>query len=196
MQERFDNNALSPALRKSSALLRRFSWGNIWIQGILAVLGTLPIIFAIGRNLVSKDASGAARAAGLNFGGVLLLLSVVVQLFMLLRSFQCLRIGRRLQSSDPARRPSKANTVNFLWWNLPITMAGLGLGLLGMQIISGILMGRSATTIAPGAIYNPTIGAQMIEPLDIGLVLGNAQILCGHAISLAISLWLLYKLDR
>ncbi|NJN49172.1 MAG: DUF3611 family protein [Alkalinema sp. RL_2_19] len=102
----------------------------------------------------------------------------------------------RLRSSDPTRRPSKLNTLTFLWWNIPIAMAGLGLGLLGLQIISGVLMGRSATTMAPGAIYNPALGSQMIEPLDMGLVLGNAQTLSAHAISLAISLWLLYKLDR
>jgi hypothetical protein len=197
-ENRFEGNTieLSPALRKTSRLLVGLSWANIWAQGVLGVLGTLPVVFAIGRNLVSKDATGAARAAGLNFGGTLLLLSVVVQLFMILRSFQCLRIGRRLRSPDPTRRPSKLNTVNFLWWNIPIALAGLGLGLLGLQIISGVLTGRSATTVAPGAIYNPALGSQMIEPLDMGLVLGNAQILSAHAISLVIVLWLLYKLDR
>jgi hypothetical protein len=197
MSEQIESSLEIPAgLRKTAQMLRGFSWVNIWVQGILAVLGALPVVFAIGRNLVSKDATGAARAAGLNFGGTLLLLSVAVQLFMLLRSFQCLRIGRRLQSSDPARRPSKANTVTFLWLNVLVAMAGLGLGLIAMQVIGGILMGRSATTMAPGAIYNPALGSQMIEPLDMGLVLGNAQILCAHSISLAIVLWLLYRVDR
>jgi Protein of unknown function (DUF3611) len=190
------SSELSPVVKKTASLLRRASWGNIWAQGILAVLGGLPIVFAIGRNLVSKDATGASRAAGLNFGGIILMLSLVVQLFMLLRYFQCLRIGRRLQSRDPDNRPSKVSTINFLWLNILFAMAGLGLGLLGMQVIGGILMGRSATTMAPGAIYNPALGAQMIEPLDMGLVLGNAQILCAHGISLAIGLWLLYKIDR
>jgi hypothetical protein len=200
MNEQFDRPMESmevpDALRKTSTMLRGFSWANIWAQGILAVLGGLPVIFAIGRNMVTKDATGAARAAGLNFGGIILLLSLVVQLFMMLRAFQCLRIGRRLKSRDPERRPSKINTVRFLWLNILCAMGGLGLGLIGMQVISGILTGRSATTMAPGAIYNPTLGAQLIEPLDMGLVLGNAQILCAHAISLAIGLWLLYRVDR
>jgi hypothetical protein len=195
--ERFSEAAEpTAALRKTSALLRRLSWVNIWAQGILAVLAGLPIVFAVGRNMVSKDVNGAARAAGLNFGGVILLLSLVVQLFMMLRAFQCVRIGRRLKSGNPDDRPSKASTINFLWLNILCAMAGLGLGLLGMQVIGGILMGRSATTMAPGAIYNPTLGAQLIEPLDMGMVLGNAQILSAHGISLAIGLWLLYRVDR
>jgi Protein of unknown function (DUF3611) len=184
------------ALRKTAAMMRGFSWANIWAQGILAVLGGLPVVFAIGRNMVSRDAAGVSRAAGLNFGGIILLLSLAVQLFMMLRAFQSLRIGRQLRSSDPERRPSKTNTIRFLWLNILCAMGGLGLGLIGMQVISGILTGRSATTMAPGAIYNPTLGAQMIEPLDMGLVLGNAQILCAHGISLAIGLWLLYRVDR
>jgi hypothetical protein len=196
MNDYMDAPDVSQMLRKTSSLLRKLSWANIWAQGILAVLGGLPIFFAIGRNMVSKDASGAARAAGLNFGGVILLLGLVVQLFMILRAFQCVRIGRRLQASHPDDRPSKASTINFLWLNILFAMAGLGLGLLGMQVIGGILMGRSATTMAPGAIYNPTLGAQLIEPLDMGMVLGNAQILCAHGISLAIGLWLLYRVDR
>jgi hypothetical protein len=196
MNDYMDAPDVSQMLRKTSSLLRKLSWANIWAQGILAVLGGLPIVFAIGRNMVSKDASGAARAAGLNFGGVILLLGLVVQLFMILRAFQCVRIGRRLKASHPEDRPSKASTINFLWLNILFAMAGLGLGLLGMQVIGGILMGRSATTMAPGAIYNPTLGAQLIEPLDMGMVLGNAQILCAHGISLAIGLWLLYRVDR
>jgi hypothetical protein len=191
-----NQSALSPVVKKTSTLLRRASWGNIWAQGILAVLGGLPIVFAVGRNLATKDPTGASRAAGLNFGGVILLLSLVVQLFMMLRAFQSLRIGRRLQARDPDNRPSKVSTINFLWLNILFAMGGLGLGLLGMQVIGGILMGRSATTMAPGAIYNAALGSQMIEPLDMGMVLGNAQILCAHGISLAIGLWLLYKIDR
>jgi Protein of unknown function (DUF3611) len=184
------------ALRRTASMLSKLSWANIWAQGILAVLGALPIIFAMGRNMVSQTPSGASRAAGLNGAGVILLLSLVVQLYVMLRSFQCVRMARQLKSADPARRPSKASTIGFLWQGVVISLAGLGLALLANEAISGILVGRSMASFAPGAVYNPGLAMQVIEPLDLGMALGAAQILCAHTLGLTASLWMLSRIDR
>jgi uncharacterized protein YjeT (DUF2065 family) len=194
MTEQFQMEPAPAALRKTAAMLRKLSWANIWIQGILAVVAGMMILFTIGRNLLSQTPTGGSRAAGLTGAGIILLLSLVVQLYTIVRSFQCIQTGRRLKSDDPALRPSKGNTIDFLWRSVLISIAGLGLALLASQAIGGILLGRSAASI--GAPYNPVLAMQVIEPLDIFLVLANTHILSAHGLGLAITLWLLNRIDR
>jgi uncharacterized protein YjeT (DUF2065 family) len=194
MTEQFQMEPAPAALRKTAAMLRKLSWANIWIQGILAVVAGMMVLFAIARNMLSQNPTGGSRAAGLTAAGVILLLSLVVQLYSMVRSFQCVQTGRRLKSDDPSLRPSKVNTVDFLWRSVLIGMAGLGLALLASQAIGGILLGRSATSVA--APFSPTLAMQAIEPLDIFLTLANTHVLSAHGLGLAITLWLLNRLDR
>jgi hypothetical protein len=193
MHDQFEGNAISSQLRKSSALLRRFSWLNFWIQLILGVVGGGMATFTIIRNILPQG-SGQPRAAGLTETSVLLGLSLLVQAYMLFRAFQCVQTGRRLRQDDPTRRPSKAQTIDFLWRTTLFTFGGLGLAILSAQSVGGILLGRSLASI--GAVFSPIAAAQIIEPLDIFLVLANIHVITAHALGLAITLFLLHRLDR
>jgi Protein of unknown function (DUF3611) len=194
MQEQFDDGAISPPLRKSSALLRRFSWLNFWIQVILGIVAGGMAGFAVIRNMLPQSGGGQTRAAGLTETSVLLGLSLLVQAYMMIRAFQCVQTGRQLRQDDPTRRPSKAETIDFLWRTTLFTFGGLGLAILSAQAVGGILLGRSLASI--GAVFSPMAAAQIIEPLDIFLVLANVHVITAHSLGLAITLFLLQRLDR
>jgi Protein of unknown function (DUF3611) len=194
MQEKFDDSAISPPLRKSSALLRRFSWLNFWIQLILGIVAGGMTFFTVVRNILPQSGGGQSRAAGLTETSILLGLSLLVQAYMILRAFQCVQTGRRLRQDDPTRRPSKAETIEFLWRTILFTFGGLGLAILSAQAVGGILLGRSLASI--GAVFSPVAAAQIIEPLDIFLVLANIHVITAHSLGLAITLFLLQRLDR
>jgi hypothetical protein len=194
MQEQFDESAVSQPLRKSSALLRRFSWLNFWIQLILGVVAGSMATFTIARNLLPSSGTGQSRAAGLTGTSVLLGLSLLVQAYMLIRAFQCVQTGRRLRQEDPNQRPSKAQTIDFLWRTVLFTFGGLGLAILSAQAVGGILLGRSLASL--GAMFNPLSATQIIEPLDIFLVLANVHVITAHSLGMAITMFLLYRLDR
>ncbi|MBE9030829.1 DUF3611 family protein [filamentous cyanobacterium LEGE 11480] len=193
-EERFEESGISPALRKSSLMLRRFSWLNFWIQIILGLVALLMTLFTVGRNVFGQGETGAPRAAGLTETSVLLFLSLAVQIYMAFRAFQCVQTGRRLRQEDPNQRPRKGQTIDFLWRTTLFTFGGLGLAILSAQAVGGILLGRSFASI--GAPYSPALAVQVIEPLDIFLVLANVHVITAHSLGLAITLFLLNRLDR
>jgi hypothetical protein len=193
MYDRFEDTELSPALRKSSLLLRRVSWLNFWIQVILGVVAGGMATFTVMRNMLPTG-NGQPRAAGLTETSILLGLSLVVQIYMAYRAFQCVQTGRRLRREDPAHRPSKIQTIDFLWRSIVFTFGGLGLAILSAQAVGGILLGRSFASF--GAPFSPALAIQIIEPLDIFLVLANIHVITAHSLDLAITLFLLNRLDR
>jgi Protein of unknown function (DUF3611) len=192
--DRFEERAISLPLRKSSALLRRFSWLNFWIQLILGVVAGGMATFTIIRNMLPQAGGNQPRAAGLTETSIFLALSLLVQVYMLIRAFQCVQTGRKLRQDDPTYRPSKAQTIDFLWRSVLFTFCGLGLAILSAQSVGGILLGRSLASI--GAVFSPLSAAQIIEPLDIFLVLANVHVITAHSLGLAITMFLLYRLDR
>lgn len=193
MYDRSEDNELSPALRKSSLFLRRLSWLNFWIQVILGLIAGGMALFTVIRNMLPTG-NGQPRAAGLTETSILLGLSLVVQAYMAYRSFQSVQTGRRLRQADPAQRPRKGQTIEFLWRSTLFTFGGLGLALLSAQAVGGILLGRSFASF--GAPYSPVLAVQIIEPLDIFLVLANVHVITAHSLGLAITVFLLHWLDR
>jgi hypothetical protein len=188
-----ENMSPAPAnLRQTGKMFRRFGWFGVWAEGILVAVAGGLFLFGSARAQVPTPAGGTSPGTG---GGLFLLaLSLLIQLYVVFRCFQCVQIGRRLAAENPNFRPKKSDTIQFLWWSILIAGTGMLLAILAAQAISGTLLGRSAASIA--APLNPLLINQIIQPLYLFVVLANTHIITAQFIGLAISLWLLYRISR
>jgi hypothetical protein len=173
-------------------MFRRFGWFGVWAEGVLVVVAGGLFLFGSARAQLPTQPGMTSPGTG---GGLfLLVLSLLIQMYMVFRCFQCVQIGRRLAEENPNFRPKKSDTIQFLWWSILISGAGMLLAILAAQAISGTLLGRSAASIA--APLNPLLVNQIIQPLDLFVVLANTHIITGQFIGLAVALWLLYRISR
>lgn len=194
MTNEFEQPVAPPNLKQVSQTFRMVGWISLWIQLVLAVISGVIFAFA-GVALAMGRANAGNETNPATGGGVLFaIVSLLVLLYGLYQSFQCVKIGRRLKETNPNLRPKKSETVSFLWRTLLIRGVGLALAVVAAEAIAGVLLGKSF--MAVGAIFSPGAQLQIVQPLDIFLVLANTHLITAHFMGTTATMWLLNRIDR
>lgn len=177
-------------LQRIATQFRLLGWGIFWTQITLAVVAFGVLMFNnLGRSL-TRD-----RIVGLGPGLSLTSLALVALAYTTYHAFRYVQLSQRL-SGDPSRRPSRAETRNFVVRGVWVNAGGLLLAVLGYQALAGSLTFQ-ASMQQPGftGLNNP-MGNNAITSLEMFSMLSNTQVLTGHVLSLFVSLWLLRLLHQ
>jgi Protein of unknown function (DUF3611) len=182
------NGSASQTVRKIAAQLRRVGWAGFWLQLVLAVVSSIIFLFSL--PFASSGASNPGTGGSLLFalGGLLILYGSTYW------SFRYVMTSRQLKNPD--LRPRKAETIQIVRWGLLCSILGMGSSVMGAESMGGTLLGKSLSTVLPGAIFSPDALSKIIQPLDIFIVLANTHIITAHFIGIVCSLWLLDRLNK
>jgi hypothetical protein len=185
--------SLPPAVRRIATALRWYGWVSVWIQGVLGIISSLVLLFAV--------ASLSARAGGGNPGtstgfifAILGLIAVYIGAFW---GFRYTRLAKGLRSSDMGKRPKPKDVLQTLRLGLLISLGGMLVSLLGGQAIIGALLAKALSQPQGAAVFGAGANVtQFVQPLDIFVVQANTNILLAHFGGIACTLWLFRTVDR
>lgn len=182
------------SLKQVSKTFRLVGWVSLWVQAVLAVISGVIFAFAGVALSMGRPSAGDGAANPATGGGVVFaLVSLGILFYGIYQSFDCVRMGRRIQEPNPSLRPKKLDTIKSLWRSLTIRGVGLLMAVVAAEAIAGVLLGKSF--MAVGAIFSPGSQLQLIQPLDIFLVLANTHLITAHFVGVSSTLWLLKQID-
>ncbi len=166
-------------------------WISLWAQLILAIISGVMLLCVGGSAAMSKPMPGAGPNPGTGGGILFATISLGFLVYGVFQSWQVVKLGRKLKESNPDIRPKKTATVRLLWTSLMFRGVGLMMSVIAAEAIAGILLEKSLAAVA--TFFSQ---AQPVPPLDIFLVLANTHLITAHFIGLAVTLWLLNRIDR
>ncbi|NJN20011.1 MAG: DUF3611 family protein [Leptolyngbya sp. RL_3_1] len=185
--------SLPPAVRRIATALRWYGWVSIWIQGVLGIISSLVLLFAVASLSVRTGGSNPGTSTGFLLA-IVGLVAVYVGAFW---GFRYTRLARGLRSSDVAKRPKPKDVLQTLRWGLLISLGGMLVSLLGGQAIIGSLLAKALSQPQGAAVFGAGANVtQFVQPLDIFVVQANTNILLAHFGGIACTLWLFRTVDR
>ncbi|MGD1907984.1 MAG: DUF3611 family protein [Leptolyngbyaceae cyanobacterium] len=185
--------SLPPAVRRIATALRWYGWASIWIQGVLGVISSLVLLFAVASLSVRAGGSNPGTSTGFLFA-ILGLLAVYVGAFW---GFRYTRLAKGLRSSDTGKRPKPKDVLQTLRLGLFISLGGMLISLLGGQAIIGALLAKALSQPQGAAVFGAGANVtQFVQPLDIFVVQANTNILLAHFGAISCTLWLFRTVNR
>jgi hypothetical protein len=186
--------SLPPAIRRISSAFRRVGWISFWAQVVLAVVASGILLFASAT--VGNRSGGGQPNPGTGAGLALASIGLITVYVSAFWAYRYTRLGRRLRSSDSAKRPTPKEAVQALRIGLIISMAGMLVTLLGGEALIGALLAKALTQPSGTAIFNAGSVSQYVQAFDIFIVQANTNTLLAHFAALAATLWLLRTVNR
>ncbi|MEM1427562.1 MAG: DUF3611 family protein [Cyanobacteria bacterium P01_H01_bin.130] len=178
------NSVSNPAAEVSKMMIRT-SWIGFWVQVVLGVISTIILLFSAAAVIPRAGVPGAANpgtGAGLLFAAI----AVGVLYFSAYQTFRNTLYGRKLLAPKNVR-PTRADTLKLLRFNILVNLGGLGAALMGAEAITGNLLAKAL--VQPNAINVAALDpSKFVQPLDIFVVLGNTHTLVAHFAGLLVSL--------
>ncbi len=176
---------MSNPAAEASRMIIRTSWIGFWVQVILGVISTIILLFSAAAVLPragNPGASSPGTGAGLLFAAI----AVGILYFSAYKTFRNTAYGRRLLAPKNVR-PSRAETLKLLRFNILVNIGGLASALMGAEAITGNLLAKAL--VQPNAINVAALDpSKFVQPLDIFVVLGNTHTLVAHFAGLLVSL--------
>lgn len=184
-------------VERIARLMGRISFLSFWVQIVLGTIGsillllTTPMLFA---RPVAPGAVAVGPGPGSIGGLAVAVLAMVSLLISIFYTFTNRQHARRLQAARPDR-PSKAETLKRLRWSVRVNLAGLALGLVGAEAVTGQLTNKLLMQSNPFSMgfVDPS---RFVQALDVFVVLGNTHGLFAHFCNLAASLWLIDRISK
>ncbi len=185
--------SLPPAVRRIATALRWYGWVSVWIQGVLGIISSLVLLFAVASLSVRSGGGNPGTSTGF-------LLAIVGLLAVYLGSFwgfRYTRLAKGLRSSNASKRPKPKEVLQVLKLGLLISLGGMLVSLLGGQAIIGALLAKALSQPQGAAVFGAGANVtQFVQPLDIFVVQANTNILLAHFGGIACTLWLFRTVDR
>jgi Protein of unknown function (DUF3611) len=194
MADTLNNGSTPVAVKKIATSLQRLGRFGFLLQLALAIVS--------GLLLLASFAWTATHGTIRNTGGGLVFstLSLLVLLAGVFWFFRYTQIAGKFR--DAATRPSKADTVKLLRSGVTISSVGLGLGILGAEVLTLNLFMKSLTVLNPFAMLSATysstnsIATIVVQPIDVSIPLANTQTILAHLVALLCSLWLINNVAK
>jgi len=193
MREKPDMSSLPPALQRVALTLRTVGGISFWLQAVLGVISTLVLLFATFSGRAASPANQAGNQ-GTGFGIFFAICGLITLGVAAYFAFRYTRIARDLLDSNPAGRPSKADTLQIIRLGLIVNLVGMLLTILGAQAIIGSILTKSLSQ-PQGTLttFDPT---RFVQPLDLFVVQANTNTIAAHFVGIAASLWLFNRVSR
>ena len=192
-----DSDRLPPAVRRIVKNMRMVGWVSLWVQGVLAVVSTLVLIFASAvLNLEQNTGPAVARDnPGAGVGFLFAAMGLILLYVGIFWAFRYTRISRKLRSKDGRDRPKPGDVVRSLKLGLILNLVGMFMSLMGSGAWTGSLIGKTffQGQSQAGLFQNTT---QTIQALDIWVVQAIFIILLAHFAGLVASLLLVQAMGR
>ncbi len=159
---------------------------GFWVELALTVTSAVILLFAIADpNFNINIKSGPTLFAAV--GGV------VALGFGVYWMYHYSRLGKRLESSNPAVYPKKGDVIRALRLGVNAHLIAMLLTLISTQVVVGALLTKVMTIPQGATIYQ---SQQLIEPLDIFVVQASICMVAAEFVGVAISFWLLKRISR
>jgi hypothetical protein len=195
MREKSDTSSLPPALQRVAVTLGTIGRISFWLQAVLGVISGLILVFATFSSSVGRQAT-QGNTQGTGFGIFFAICGLVTLGVGAYFAFRYTRISRELQESNPAGRPSKADTLQIIRLGLIVNLVGMLLTIVGAQAIVGSILAKSLSQ-PQGALGLGTIDLnRFVQPLDLFVVQANTNTIAAHFVGIAASLWLFNRVNR
>jgi hypothetical protein len=195
MREKPDTSSLPPALQRVAVTLGTIGRISFWLQAVLGVISGLILVFATFSSSVGRQAT-QGNTQGTGFGIFFAICGLVTLGVGAYFAFRYTRISRELQESNPAGRPSKADTLQIIRLGLIVNLVGMLLTIVGAQAIVGSILAKSLSQ-PQGALGLGTIDLnRFVQPLDLFVVQANTNTIAAHFVGIAASLWLFNRVNR
>ncbi len=179
---------ISSRVQKASNTLQIAGNVGFWLQLVLGVFAAaLLLLSSAGLAGQGKSTTGTGLSLFCAAAGVVALAISVVLCFRYKRIAQLMRV------LDGEQRPKKKNTLQLVKFGLLTNLAGISLAVLGAEAFVGIIW-RKLSNVPQGASVYDT--RELVTPNEILLVLANTHTILCHVVGLAITLWLLDRLNN
>ncbi|WP_204152550.1 DUF3611 family protein [Leptolyngbya sp. CCY15150] len=194
MASNLDRPNLSAAVQRIAQAFRMTGWISLWIQGVLAVVSTLVLLFStVILQVENRSPNQAITNPGAGAGVALAIVGIIALYVGVYWSFRYTRLSRALKTSD--RPPTPKALMDAIRIGLIINMVGMFITLLGGEALVGSLFAKALSQPQSGVALYERI-TQAVQPIDILVVQANTNTVLAHFVGLAGSLWLLRSLNR
>ena len=178
--------SLPPAVQRVSSNLKWSGLVGFWVQLVLGVIsGVILLLASSGEQERSSQGTGfglLCAAAGI--------LALVGGIYF---AFRYTIIARLLQSSDPAQRPKRSDTLQVIRFGLMVNLLGMLLTIIGAQAIVGIVLAKSLSRPQLAIGSDPK---EFVNSLDLLIVQANTNTILAHFTGIVSSLWLLNRITK
>ncbi|MEM7579721.1 MAG: DUF3611 family protein [Mastigocoleus sp.] len=191
MSDKSETSSSPLNVREVGNTFRVIGWASFGLQLALIIISSVVLFLFIAFGQRSEASNANAGTGSGVFFTICGLLALAVGVYL---SFRYKNIGRRLLSSNSSNRPRKSQTVQILRLGLTVNLVGMLLTLLGVQAIAGGLALKALSVQAGASII--TNSNQLITGLEMFVVLASVQVMSGHFVGIAGSIWLLNRITR
>lgn len=182
-------SAKSPKIQKISASLKQLGRIGFWLQTVLGVISTVLLSIA-GAALLS----GREKTPGIELGIFCAFCAVLLLGLGVIFSFRYIQIAKKIQSTDPAKRPTKASTLKLIRYGLIVNLVGMLLSILGAEALSGIVLLK--TLSIPGGGILTSDPDKLVTSVDLLIVQANTNTIAAHFTGIVTSLILLERITK
>lgn len=187
MTDKSESQSIPAPLRQIARTFSTTGWVSFWSQIVLGVISGVVLLVssAFGRNTTANN-------PGTGFGVFFAVCGLLVLAGSIYTAFRYTTIAKQLQSSNPAVRPRKADTIQVLRLGLLVNLIGMLITLFGAYAIVGTLVGKSISQTQT-ALLDPN---RAISGLDMFVVQANINTIGAHFVGIIATLWLLQRISR
>ena len=180
--------ALPTSIQRVSSTLKQSGTIGFWLQIVLGILAAVPFLFASAGLLTNQQ-----RTQGSEFSIFCAFCGLIMLGMAIFFSIRYTRMARQLQSSDPALRPKRTETLRLIRIGLIVNLVGMLMAILGAAAIAGIVLLKSLTIPQGTLAYNPK---QFVNSIDLLIIQANTNGIMAHFAGIVITLWLLDRITR
>lgn len=178
----------SPIIQRIAERFRLSGWLGFWAQVALAFVAFIALLFAWSGQAFSEEEN-----FGINVGIFFAFSSAVALCVNIYFAYRYTRLARELRNLAPGDRPSKAESLRLLRLTLFIGAAGVLLGIFGSGSGIGVQIAKVVSQPSGIAISEP---GNVVRAIDVYVVLANNVNMTAHFVNMAISLWLIDRIQR
>ena len=178
----------SPKIQKISASLKQLGRIGFWLQVILGVISGVLLLVA-GASLFSN----VDKTPGIELGIFCAFCGVALLGLAVVFSFRYIQIARKIQSSDPVKRPKKTSTLKLIRYGLIVNLVGMLLSILGAEALAGIVLVKTLS------LPQVTLGSdpnRFVNSVDLLIVQANTNTIAAHFTGIVTSLILLDRITK
>lgn len=181
-------NEAAQDLLAAGTALRNIGWLSFWSQLSLNVVAAVILLFSTGA-----ASAGAGVPVALSPLDICTMGGVLCGLISTFLAWANIRTGRRIGAGFQDIRLSKV--VSGVLASSNLNLVGLGASILGLQATIGSLVGKTLSSAATGAYYNPRVGGPPVA-LDVFSVQACANSIMAHFAAMVFTQWLLRVLNK
>lgn len=190
MRNRPDSRSAPPTIQRIASTIRITGWIGFYSQLVLAIVSSLILLFA--AVVPSRNPNANPNNLGAGSGLFFAVCGLLALYFSVYWAFRYTRVARQLRSADVDLRSKKADVIQVLQIGLIANLAGMLLTIVGAEATIGGLLARALTQFQGAALLDP---GRVVEPIDIFVVQANINTIAAQFVGIAVSLWLLKRVQ-